>query len=94
MSLLFSLSPEAAQTFGYIGSFLTSVTFIPQVIQAWKTKSVGDLSIWMMLIVILGNIVWIIYALGIEHGGPIIVTNAIVLILSLLLIYFKFTFKK
>lgn len=94
MTFLFTLTPEAAQTFGYIGSFLTSITFIPQVIQAWKTKSVGDLSIWMMLIVILGNLVWIVYALGIGHGGPIIVTNTIVLILSLLLIYFKVTFKK
>ena len=94
MSFLFSLSSEAAQTFGYVGSVLTSITFIPQVYKSWKSKSVGDLSIAMMLIVILGNIVWIIYALGINNGEPIIVTNAIVMLLSLLLIFFKLTFKK
>ncbi|MBA2761127.1 MAG: PQ-loop repeat-containing protein, partial [Segetibacter sp.] len=37
---------------GYLGSFLTSITFVPQVYKAWQTKSVGDLSKWMVLIVI------------------------------------------
>jgi len=78
--------------FGYFGSFLSSITFIPQVYKAWKTKSVGDLSIWMMLIVVLSTIVWLIYAFAIS-SGPVIVANTIVLFLSLLLIYFKYTFK-
>ncbi len=78
--------------FGYLGSFLTSITFIPQVYKAWKTKSVGDLSIWMMLIVVFSTIVWLVYAFAI-HSGPVIVANAIVLLLSLLFIYFKYTFK-
>ena len=94
MTLLFSISPEVGQIFGYIGTFLTSITFMPQVFQAWKTKSVGDLSIWMMLIVVTSTIVWIVYGLGTQGGGPIILANSIVLALSLLLIYFKVTFKK
>jgi len=77
---------------GYLGSFLTSVTFIPQVYKAWKTKSVGDLSIWMMLIVVFSTMVWLIYALAI-HSEPVIVANSIVFVLSLLLIYFKYAFK-
>ena len=81
------------ESIGYFGSFLTSITFIPQVYQAWKTKSVGDLSTWMMLIVILSTIVWTVY--GFRKGSsPIIVANAIVLVLSLILLYFKYTFKK
>jgi MtN3 and saliva related transmembrane protein len=78
---------------GYFGSFLTSITFIPQVYKAWKTKSVGDLSIWMMSIVVLSTIVWLVYAVAIS-SGPVMVANAIVLVLSLLLIYFKYTFKR
>ena len=77
---------------GYLGSFLTSITFIPQVYKAWKTKSVGDLSIWMMLIVVFSTLVWLVYGFAI-HSGPVIVANFIVLALSLLLIYFKYTFK-
>ena len=77
---------------GYLGSFLTSITFIPQVYKAWKTKSVGDLSIWMMLIVVLSTVVWLVYGLAIK-SGPVIVANGIVFALSLLLIYFKYNFK-
>ncbi len=77
---------------GYFGSFLTSITFIPQVYKAWKTKSVGDISIWMMSIVVFSTIVWLVYGFAIV-SGPVIVANCIVFVLSLLLIYFKYSFK-
>lgn len=77
---------------GYFGSFLTSITFIPQVYKAWKTKSVGDLSMWMMSIVIFSTIVWLTYAVAIG-SGPVIVANSIVFVLSVILIYFKYSFK-
>jgi len=93
-SLLFELSANQVQLIGYIGSFLTSVTFIPQVIKSWKSKSVGDLSVLMLLIVITSTIVWLVYGFGIANGGPVIVANFIVLALSLVLLYFKFTFRK
>lgn len=82
-----------ADIVGYIGSFLTSVTFIPQVIKSWQSKSVGDLSIVMMLIVISSTLVWLIYGFAIQ-SGPVISANSIVLLLSLVLVYFKLTFKK
>ncbi|MEN9350492.1 MAG: hypothetical protein RL372_1470 [Bacteroidota bacterium] len=78
---------------GYIGAFLSAITFMPQVWQAYKTKSVGDLSIYMILIVVLSTVIWLYY--GINTGsGPVIAANTIVLALSLVLLYFKLTFKK
>lgn len=78
---------------GYFGSFLTAITFIPQVYKSWQSKSVGDLSVWMILIVISSTIVWLVYAFAI-HSGPVILANSIVFALSLLLFYFKLSFKK
>jgi MtN3 and saliva related transmembrane protein len=78
---------------GYFGSFLTAVTFVPQVYKSWQSKSVGDLSIWMVLIVITSTVVWLTYAFLI-HSGPVIVANSIVFLLTLVLLYFKLTFKK
>ena len=78
---------------GYFGAFLSAITFMPQVWQAWKTKSVGDLSIWMILIVITSTIVWLVYAFNV-NSGPVIAANTIVLLLALVLLYFKLTFKK
>lgn len=78
---------------GYFGSFLTSITFIPQVYKTWKTKSVGDLSLTMMLIVVTSCIVWLVYAIALMLW-PVIIANGIIGILSLMLVYFKLTFGK
>jgi MtN3 and saliva related transmembrane protein len=79
--------------FGYIGAFLSAITFIPQVYKTWQTKSAGDLSVWMILIVVLSTIVWLVYAFAV-HSGPVIAANVIVLVLALVLLYFKLTFKR
>ncbi len=78
---------------GYFGSFLTSITFIPQVYKTWKTRSVGDLSLTMMLIVVTSCIVWLVYAFALMLW-PVIIANSIIGILSLMLIYFKFAYQK
>jgi len=78
---------------GHIGSALSSITFMPQVYQALKTKSVGDLSLAMMLIVFLSTIIWLIYGIG-RDLMPVIICNGVICLLSLVLIYFKFSFKK
>jgi MtN3 and saliva related transmembrane protein len=78
---------------GLFGAFLSSVTFIPQVWLAWKTKSVGDLSLGMLLIVFTSVIVWLVYGIYLKLL-PVIIANSIIFILSLLLLYFKFTFPK
>jgi MtN3 and saliva related transmembrane protein len=78
---------------GHSGAFLSSITFIPQVYKAWQSKSVGDLSIAMMFIVFLSTIVWLIYGISLDLW-PVIICNTIIAVLSLTLIYFKFTFNK
>lgn len=76
---------------GHIGSALSSLTFIPQVYQTWKTRSVKDLNLFMMLIVFVSTVIWIVY--GVRKGlWPVIICNTIICVLSLLLIYFKFSF--
>lgn len=78
---------------GYFGSFLTAITFFPQVYKAWQTKSVGDLSMTMILIVFASTLVWIVYAVA-RNIGPVILCNAVMCVLVATLIYFKLTFKK
>lgn len=91
--VLLAIPPDLVEYIGYFGSFLTAITFIPQVYKSWQTKSVGDLSSWMVAIVITSAIVWLIYAFAIS-SGPVIVANSVVLLLTLVLLYFKFRFQK
>ncbi len=78
---------------GHTGAFLSSITFIPQVYKVWQSKSVGDLSLAMMVIVFSSTIVWLIYGVNLNLW-PVIICNGIIALLSLTLIYFKFAFKK
>ena len=76
---------------GYIGVVTGSLTFVPQVWMAWKTKSVGDLSIWMLLILLTNVVIWLIYGIT-GKDKAMIMANSIILVLSLLMLYFKLTF--
>ncbi|MEO6732190.1 MAG: SemiSWEET family transporter [Ferruginibacter sp.] len=78
---------------GLSGSVLSSITFMPQVYQTWKTKSVGDLNLSMMTIVFLSTVIWLVYGVG-KNLLPVIICNGIICFLSLLLIYFKLVFTK
>ena len=78
---------------GLFGSFLTSITFIPQVYKTWQTRKVGDLSLSMLLIVLTSCIVWMVYGVALNLR-PVIIANGIIGALSVLLVYFKLTFKQ
>ena len=81
------------EAIGHTGAFLSSVTFIPQVYKVWKTKSVGDLSLTMMFIVLTSTVIWLVYAIALKLW-PVILANGIIFLLSALLIYFKFAYDK
>lgn len=78
---------------GHTGAFLSSVTFIPQVYKAWQSKSVGDLSMTMILIVISSTVIWLVYGVALTLW-PVIIANSIIFLLACLLLVFKLTFKQ
>ena len=78
---------------GLFGAFLSAITFIPQVLHAYKSKSVGDLSWGMLWIVFTSVIVWLVYGFYLNLL-PVIIANSIILVLSTVLLYFKFSFQR
>ena len=80
------------QILGLAAGTITSITFLPQVIHIWKTKSAKDLSLMMLLLLILGVLMWLTYGLLVMDAA-IIYTNSMVLAMSLILLYFKLRFK-
>ena len=78
---------------GLFGAFLSSITFLPQVYKAWTTKSVGDLSSWMIAILMANVSTWLVYGI-VKDDFAIIIANSIIMGLSLLMVWFKFSFRK
>jgi MtN3 and saliva related transmembrane protein len=77
---------------GLVAGTITSITFLPQVVKIWQTKSAKDLSIMMLLLLMLGVVLWLIYGL-VVMSAAIIYTNSMVLTMSLIMLYFKIKFK-
>lgn len=83
---------DSIEILGMVAGTISSVTFLPQVIKTWQSKSAKDISLWMFLLVTFSVVLWLIY--GILLGSvPIIYTNSAVLVMSLIMLYFKFRFK-
>jgi MtN3 and saliva related transmembrane protein len=83
---------DATEILGMTAGTISSITFLPQVIKTWQTKSAKDISLWMFLLVTGSVILWLVYGL-LKNSIPIIYTNSMVLIMSLIMLYFKFRFK-
>jgi len=73
---------------GFFAGFCTTMAFVPQAIKAWKTKSTKDISLLMFLIFITGVVFWLIYGILISQL-PLIVANAITLILAISILVAK-----
>jgi MtN3 and saliva related transmembrane protein len=73
---------------GYLAATLTTAAFLPQVVQVWQSKSTKDLSLPTLLSFIAGVSMWLIYGL-LLNSSPIIVANAVTLVLNLVILRFK-----
>ena len=73
---------------GIIAATLTTISFVPQVIKAARSKKTTDLSLSMYVLFSAGVFLWMIY--GIMLGElPIIVANSLALIMGLYLVFLK-----
>lgn len=74
---------------GAVAGMLTTISFIPQVVKIWRTRSARDISYGMYTCFIGGVALWLCYGLLIG-ALPIVLNNAIVLLLAILVIMLKY----
>jgi len=75
---------------GYIGSITLSLSFIPQVIKAYKSKEVKSISKKFLLLQYITTLFWTTYGIGFIldknlNGLPILIANCFILICLILL---------
>lgn len=79
---------SSADVIGSAAGTLTTVAFIPQVMRAWKTGSVEDLSLWMLLAFTTGVALWAVYGV-VTDAVPLIITNGLTFVLAMTLLMMK-----
>ncbi|MFK7967928.1 MAG: SemiSWEET family sugar transporter [Rickettsiaceae bacterium] len=73
---------------------MTSViSLMPQIVKSYKTKSVGDLSILMIINFLISSICWTLYGILID-AVSVWATNIVMTVFSLILMNFKFKYDK
>jgi MtN3 and saliva related transmembrane protein len=59
---------------GYSAAAIGAVLMLPQAIQSWRTRSVADIALGMIVLYLLNCLLWEMYGTLIR-SGPIIVAN-------------------
>jgi MtN3 and saliva related transmembrane protein len=78
---------------GYAAGTLTTIAFLPQLLHVWQTKRADDLHWGMLLILAVGIALWLIYGVA-THQPPVIVANAVTLVLQAAIIFLKLRFAR
>jgi len=73
---------------GFVAGTLTTISFVPQVLHAWRSKRCDDLSWAMLLTFSAGVMFWLAYGLRL-WAMPVIVANAVTLALLLIIMVMK-----
>jgi MtN3 and saliva related transmembrane protein len=84
---------EFVDILGLAAAIITTFTFLPQVIKVWKEKSARNVSSMMFIIAITNEILWIGYGV-LRNDWIIIATNSVLMIMAILILYFKQKFDK
>lgn len=80
------------EAIGLIAGFCTTSAFCPQVIKAWKTRSVEDLSLVTYCLFCVGLLLWIVYGMKI-NSIAVMLTNTVSLFLAVTILIMKIMFK-
>jgi len=82
---------EIISAIGFSAGFLTTVSFIPQVIKAYREKHTSGVSKKMYMILVVGMCLWLTYGILLNEM-PLIIANSISLFLAATVLVQKFIY--
>ncbi len=82
------MTPELSTLLGYPAAFLTTIAFVPQAWQSWRTRDLSGISLPMYALFTLGVALWLGYGLAIG-SLPVIAANSVTLMLAATVLWLK-----
>lgn len=79
---------ELATLIGYPAAILTTLAFVPQALQSWRSRDLRGISLPMYALFTLGVGLWALYG-WLIGSPPIVVANAITLALAASVLWLK-----
>ena len=84
--------PAAVTILGLVAGTLTTLSFLPQLLKAWKSRSTHDISIGMFLLLAVGIMLWIVYGI-VTADVPVVVANTVTLVFVSLILALKLRYR-
>ena len=81
----------STELIGYIAAILTTASFVPQVVRVVRTRDTRAISRTMYVAFCLGIAMWLLYGIALA-STPIIVANAVTLVLASVVLGYKLRF--
>jgi MtN3 and saliva related transmembrane protein len=78
---------------GSAAAMLTTSSFLPQIVEAYRTKSMHDISRYLMSFFATGTVLWMLYGVF-KSDFVIIGANATASAFNIILLYMKFAYGK
>jgi MtN3 and saliva related transmembrane protein len=78
----------SVEIIGYIGAFMTTAAFFPQTWKVIRTRDTRSISLAMYVLFTGGICFWLVYGTMIE-SIPVVIANAITLVLSSMILFMK-----
>lgn len=85
------MTQESITVLGLLAATLTTISFVPQLIKVWVSRSAHDISFWMFSLFSTGVALWLVYGIYID-SLPVILANSITLVLALAVLILKIRF--
>ncbi|CEL97454.1 unnamed protein product [Vitrella brassicaformis CCMP3155] len=88
-----AVDTPVSEAFGYVGSILLFLVFLPQVWLTYRSRKADGISLLMIVLEVLASCSFITYGILI-HEWPVIIANASALLCALLLLTAKIIYSK
>jgi MtN3 and saliva related transmembrane protein len=77
---------------GLVAGICTSSAVVPQLVTTVKKKKASEVSIWMFIVLLTGNALWVYYGFD-KQDVPIISTNIFTICLNTAMLFLKYKYK-
>jgi len=84
---------QTIEIIGSVAAVLTTLSFIPQAWQTFKTKDVSGISLPMYSMFTTGVLLWLVYSIALQ-SWPMIVSNCITAPVALAILSMKLRYRK
>lgn len=79
---------DAIEAIGIVAGVLTTSAFIPQAIKTWRTRSARDFSVALLVLLVVGNSLWLTYG-ALKGSMGLVAANIVTVPLTMFILLVK-----